>query len=98
MGIDHLDLCFRIERVFKIKFVPVQSYFGRAFSFSLKYQRVDLQVCDLVIAVETALKDQSVACERDVFELLRTEIARCLVVDESEVTLQTWMRQDLGME
>lgn len=98
MGIDHLDLCFRIERVFKIKFGPRQPYLLRAFSFSLKHKRIDMQVCDLVSAVETAMKDQCVICEGDVFEMLRPEISRGLGVSESEITPETWMRQELGME
>ena len=97
MGIDLLDLAFRVERVFKIKLDAV-TYIERAKSFSLKHKRIDIQVCDFVRIVESAIKDQNSTFEGDLFELLRPHIAECLCRQESEVTADAWMIHDLGME
>lgn len=97
MGIDLLDLFFRIERVFKIKIdrTEIDNLMASAASNGAKR---DIRVRDLVTWIESQVRAKHPEYDGDVFEQTRPEIASCLYVNESEVTPDAWMVKDLGME
>jgi hypothetical protein len=97
MGIDLLDLTFRIERVLKIN-LRVDSIIEQTTTVCPDTNRRDIQVHNFVQAVKRTIENQHSSYDNYLLELLRPIIAECLVVEESEVTLDAWMIHDLGME
>jgi hypothetical protein len=97
MGIDLLDLQFRFERVFKIKLDRTESGSIQAAS-SMNGRHWDIRVRDLVSFIESRIREQNSPHEGDVFEILQRELSACLGVDESKITLDSWMVRDLGMD
>ena len=101
MGIDLLDLTFRLVREFKIKIDReelIQLLKARhTWSMSKGYP-TDIQVGDLVALIETNLQKQTPQFTGQVFERVKPHISECLGVKESAVTLDAWLFKDLGME
>lgn len=101
MGVDLLDLTFRIEREFEIK-IPkdeLQKLFLNEDSESLSRKfRQDIQVRELVTFVEIAIVRQNGGPACNVFNRVKKHIAECLQVDESHIIPEAWMIRELGME
>ncbi|MDB5342538.1 MAG: hypothetical protein JWP89_915 [Schlesneria sp.] len=97
MGIDLLDLTFRVERLFKIKLV-VTSIIEQTITVCPDTNRRDLQVRHFVQMVKRAIEEQNSSYEDHLLKLLRPHIAECLCVKEAEVVIDAWMIHDLGME
>lgn len=101
MGIDFLDLRFRVEREFKIKIdqndVQVLLDNGNA-TEPPKGKWADIQVRDFVSLIKKQVEVQNPTFEGDVFETVKPLIAECLAIEESEIFLESWFRRDLGME
>lgn len=101
MGIDLLDLMFRLENRFGIK-IPRQR------THDLLEQGntadppegawTDFRVSELVALVESLVAEQHPEIEQDVFAGVRMEIVACLQVEEQYVTPEAWLIRDLGME
>jgi|GEM_PF-6842560 len=101
MGLDFLDTVFRCEREFGIKLN--RDEIGNLFKevrekswFSMGTH--DLCVRDFVALVEANIRLQNPASDYEVFERIRTIIGDCLAVEESDVKLESWLVQDLGMD
>lgn len=97
MGIDLLDVFFRIERVFQIK-VDRTKFFTECATVETGRRGKDIRFADFVTWVESQIKDQNPLYDGNVFEAMRREISVCLSVDESKVTAEALLVRDLGME
>jgi 4-hydroxy-3-methylbut-2-enyl diphosphate reductase IspH len=97
MGIDLLDLTFRVERVFKIK-LSVGSIIEQTKTICPETNRRDLQVRHFVQMVKRAIEEQNSSHEDHLLNLLRPHIAECLGIKETDVVPDAWMIHDLGME
>ncbi len=99
MGVDFLDLIHRVERELGIQLD--ESDVGRIIERRVVSEGVppirDIQVGKFVLWVAATVARQNPAFQRDVFEVVRTQIVECLQVEESEVTLEAWLVRDLGM-
>ncbi len=97
MGIDILDLTFRLEREFSVKLdrAPLMNHF---------YQddgRWDIQVRDFIGWVRWNIENQTPGFDDDdaeVYQRVQQQIIECLVLDEAEVTPDAWLVRDLGLE
>ena len=102
MGIDLLDIFFRIEKEFCIKvdrenfFQMVKSKFGHL--TPPENARADLRVRDLVEWVSQEVEKQNEIEATNVDHRVRKIVAFALGLYESEVTFDAWMVRDLGME
>ncbi len=97
MGIDLLDLTYRVERVFKIKLVAT-SIIEQTISVCPDTNRRDLQIRHFVQMVKRAIEEQNSSYEDHLLKMLRPHIAECLGIEEADVVLDAWMIHDLGME
>ncbi|MBA4031741.1 MAG: hypothetical protein C0478_12750 [Planctomyces sp.] len=101
MGIDLLDLMFRVEREFGITL-------QRADLMQLLKDGnttdppagtwSDIRVADFVSFVEAAISDQQAAPAPDVYNRIKKHIVECLGVEPLDVTPNAWLVRDLGME
>lgn len=98
MGLDFLDIRFQCDKQFGIK-LDQNELFALAKPALHKKSRlkIDIRVGDLVALIEATVQRQNPDNKLDVFETLKKIIADCLAADESEVRLDTWLVQDLGM-
>lgn len=97
MGIDLLDLTFRVERAFQIK-LSIAPIIDQTKTVCPETNRRDLQVRDFVQIVKRAIEEQNSSYDDHLLKLLRPHIAECLCCKESEVSADAWMIHDLGME
>lgn len=100
MGIDFLDLQFRIEREFKIRFP--RDEMPELLRLAVTGSRTGELPRDFTVAHFVALVDHLVALQRpeqrhDILERLRPLIVSCLYVEESEVVPDALLIRDLGM-
>lgn len=101
MGIDFLDLRFRVEREFKIKIEQseVQKLLENGNSEeSSNGKWTDIQVRDFVLLIQNQVDVQNPTFNGDVFTVAKPLIAECLAIEESDISLDSWFRRDLGME
>lgn len=99
MGVDFLDLIHRVDRELGIQLDWSET--GRIIERRVvpegDHPIHDIQVGEFVSWVAAMVARQNPAFQRDVFEVVRTQIVECLQVEESEVTLEAWLVRDLGM-
>lgn len=95
MGIDLLDLMFRVERLFKIKLGGAS--IEQTLTVYPGTNRRDLQVRHFVQMVKRAIEEQNSSYEDHLLKMLRPHIAECLGIEETDVVLEAWMIHDLGM-
>lgn len=98
MGIELLDLTFRIEKEFKIKIdrddlMNLLQHGNRTSPPSNAW--TDIQVADFLRLVEYTIMRQHVTPEPNVFQRVRKHIAETMDVEESEVTQSSWLARDL---
>ncbi|QDT42750.1 acyl carrier protein [Gimesia alba] len=101
MGIDLLDLVFRVEKRFEIK-IPrdkVHELLNNGNTFDPPPNRwIDFRVSDFLELIEVLMAEQKPESKLNIFEGVKQDIMDCLLVEEEEVTLNAWMARDLGME
>ena len=102
MGIDLLDLTFRCEKEFGIKFDREELYgliqnhpYNRGWFASGTH---DICLADLVALIEQLTQRQNPERSGRIFERLKPLVCECLGVRESEVKPDSWLAADLGME
>jgi hypothetical protein len=93
MGLDFLDLIYRLERVFEIR-IHREIMEDR---LNLSANARDIRVRDLTSYIEFEVQRQNPEFNQPVFPLVKQHIAECLDVPESEVIADAWMIRDLGM-
>lgn len=102
MGIDHLDLTYRVEREFEITLGRPGPLIEMAQEWRVADPSpddwIDLRVREFVAWVEEAIVRQRPEQRVDVVERIQRHIVECLGVSAQEVTPDAWLRQDLGME
>lgn len=101
MGIDFLDLKFRVEKRFQIR-IPHEKA-AELFRNGKKYdpppgEWKDVRVSDFVAMIETLVAEQNPECKLDIFTGVKQDIIKCLDIDGSEVTPEALLYRDLGMK
>lgn len=97
MGIDLLDLVFRIERQFNIK-VHRDELAKLFLAADPQGNRRDLRVRDLHVWVEEQTRRQNPEYQGHLESELNLVISQCLYVKLASVTPDAWMVRDLGMD
>ncbi|WP_417379128.1 hypothetical protein [Gimesia sp.] len=101
MGIDLLDLVFRVEKRFEIK-IPRDEVHRLLHEGNTADPPdnlwTDIRVGDFIALIETLVAEQNPEAAVDIFAGVRLDIMDCLQVEEQEVTLDAWLGRDLGME
>jgi hypothetical protein len=105
MGIDFLDLTFRVEKEFGVRLCPesmtffcVTRYFDAVTrTFPEGFRAGDCRVRDFVDRVTHAINEQNPRENVDVMIRVRKHIVDCLACDEWMVTPDAWMVGELGM-
>jgi acyl carrier protein len=97
MGIDYLDLTFRIEKEFGVKVAldDLKQFLDARYHPEILS---DFEVKDLVDFVTDLLEQQKPAENVDVFIRTKKQIVECLGCDEWTVTPNAKLIKDLGME
>ena len=101
MGIDLLDLQFRVEREFNIQ---ISSEVITQFLESGNTENppegawTDTRVSDFVLLVKATIKEQHGEIKVDIFERVQFHIAACMNIPVESMTPNAWMVRDLGME
>ena len=101
MGIDLLDLTFRIEREFDIRLYreDLMRLLNQGNTADPpKGAWTDIRVTDYAGLVEAAIQQQHSQPQRDTYGRVKQHIVECLGVDELEVSPEAWIVRDLGME
>ena len=106
MGIDYLDIMFRLEKEFHIEIDRVKFYeylVDRYTDESLhqaieKYPVRDFRVQDLVDFVTRIVLERNPTENERVFSRVTRCIADALFCDEREIGWESWFAKDLGME
>jgi acyl carrier protein len=91
MGLDLIELVMDLERDLQIDLS------GNELS-GLLGNRHDAQVRDLVTILEQQVKVQKSPFCGSAFGVARQRISQTLNIDESEITLDSWIIRDLGMD
>ena len=90
MGLEFVQITLDLEAALQIelndKAIP-----------ALWENRSDIQVRDLVEIAETAVKLQKSTYDGSVFDLVRRLIAETTNIDESQITLDSWVFRDLQL-
>jgi acyl carrier protein len=101
MGLDFVEITMNCEKEFGItldtkqlsdlaRYAPYRkSWFERGTH--------DILVDDFVQLIEKTIQQQKPGPESNIFERVKTVMADCLAVDEAEITLDSWLIQDLNM-
>ena len=101
MGIDFLDLIFRLELEFDIQLKPDELWTmvkaGRAAENATRLPD-DLRISDVVSWVESTVNAQNPAQNFNLFPRVRKQIVVCLHVNAARVTPHASLIHDLGME
>lgn len=101
MGIDFLDLIFRVEKRFSIR-IPRDNAHELLKNGNTSDPPAnawtDIRVSDFVALVETLDAEQNPESDLDIFAGVKQDIMECLGVNESEVKPDAWLIGDLGME
>jgi acyl carrier protein len=101
MGLDLLDLTFRVEKEFRIK-LSKERVLSLAKDSSapgtLEQPQMDIQVDDFVSLVQATIEEQRVGPGSNVYNRVKKHVAQCLDVEESEISPESWFVRDLGME
>jgi hypothetical protein len=92
MGVDWLDITFRLERQFDIKFEP------KDFAHIWDSGRRDITAEELFDVVCTRLQTEGRPVPFSAWNRVRLELARALDVPPNEIRRKKWLVSDLGME
>ena len=101
MGIDLLDLTFRVEKEFGIKLERdglLEFLHAGNTDEPPTGAWTDIRVRDFLEYVRENLERQKVESTTEIYERVCDIIAETLGVDDSEITLDAWLVKDLGME
>lgn len=99
LGIDFLDITFRIEREFGVKLTHAghQKLWRADLAAHMSSNEVkDFRVADLVRAIEDQFAENNVPT--DVLPRVQRIVSECLACPLSEVVPEAWLVRDLGME
>ncbi|MCH9656597.1 MAG: hypothetical protein K0U86_09990 [Planctomycetes bacterium] len=101
MGIDFIDLVFRVEKRFEIKIArdkALELFENGNTSDPPANAWTDIRVSDFVALIETLVSEQNPESDLDIFDGVKQDIMECLGANECEVTPEAWLVRDLGME
>lgn len=99
MGIDLLDLTYRVEREFDISLERgnmMQLLNDGNTSDPPKGAWTDIRVADYVAFVEAAIVAQHGSPAPEVYDRIKKHIVDCLGVTAFDVSSDAWMVRDLG--
>lgn len=93
MGLDFLDLIYRLEQIFEIRIhrEVMQDW------LNLSANSCDIRVRDLAACIEFEIQRQNPDFNQPVIPLVKQSITECLSVPESDVVGDAWLIRDLGM-
>lgn len=97
MGVDFLDLTFRVEKEFRIRFTRDENQQWVQSLLDARPVR-DISVQEFVDFVEKSVLEKNPLENVDVFRRVQRHISECLFVPLEKVVPDAWMVQDLGME
>lgn len=99
MGLDFLDLNFRVEKRFGIR-IPREKAAELLKNGNTSDPPpdcwTDIRVSDFVALIESLVAEQNPECKLEIFAGVKQDISECGGVDESEVTPEAWLYRDIG--
>jgi hypothetical protein len=94
MGLELLDLSFRVERTFGVK--PDLQRLGD--DLRAKGPPFDFTVAEFRVFLRSEFSRAGVDFPQDGEQRLDLMIADCLGIDPEQITAGAWMRRDLGID